>query len=480
MAQESDYKTTIKITGDTKDGEQGIQRVQTKLEKLKNTLNSWRTSLQSGMRSLAVFHLASEGVKSIIKDVTTLISYFKELRSSVERAAFASSVSKAAYATTKLADAQRDVNTQLKEQITLIQRAISLREMSSKGAKTFSDEQRAVDRAVALAGVSDPRQRQALENSFALEDEARKRSESGEDIAARIRRLTAEANAYDKGASRAQNVINQSYDQAAKESEIQGQLLQKYGNKSLASRRFDAMFGLETGEEELSASAARMQKIEETRRAAAEEKKTFEEEAAYRRAQIQILEKQQKDFEQLGTSAKEVADATWRKMDEADSAANKKLSDKLAANEAADKWARDFERASPAEKVTMLQDKENSARGRLESLRSALDAEMGKSVAERDQARMDELRTGMEAAQDEMFAARRQREGMAGPEGAAGGSFSLGGGSRLNAMGLGAGSGVQRVQQEMANSLKDLVRLGRDQLAALKEISTEDSGATFQ
>ena len=47
-------------------------------------------------------------------------------------------------------------------------------------------------------------------------------------------------------------------------------------------------------------------------------------------------------------------------------------------------------------------------------------------------------------------------------------------------MGLGAGSGVQRVQQEMANSLKDLVRLGRDQLAALKDINSEDGGATFQ
>ena len=47
-------------------------------------------------------------------------------------------------------------------------------------------------------------------------------------------------------------------------------------------------------------------------------------------------------------------------------------------------------------------------------------------------------------------------------------------------MGLGAGSGVQRVQQEMVNSLKDLVQLGRDQLAALKDIQNEDAGATFQ
>ena len=59
-------------------------------------------------------------------------------------------------------------------------------------------------------------------------------------------------------------------------------------------------------------------------------------------------------------------------------------------------------------------------------------------------------------------------------------AVTLGAGSRLNAMGLGAGSGVQRVQQEMANSLKDLVRLGRDQLAALKDIQNEDAGATFQ
>jgi hypothetical protein len=46
-------------------------------------------------------------------------------------------------------------------------------------------------------------------------------------------------------------------------------------------------------------------------------------------------------------------------------------------------------------------------------------------------------------------------------------------------MGLGAGSGVQRVQEQMAKSLADLVRLGKDQLNQLRGIRNEDSSATF-
>ena len=56
---------------------------------------------------------------------------------------------------------------------------------------------------------------------------------------------------------------------------------------------------------------------------------------------------------------------------------------------------------------------------------------------------------------------------------------TIGAGSRLNAMGLGAGSGVQRVQEQMAASLRDLVRLGNDQLSALQSIHNNESSAVF-
>lgn len=481
MANETDYKTTIKIEGDTKGAEAGIKRVETRLDKLKKSFTSLRASFSAGLRSLAVFHLASEGLKSLIKDVATIISAIKEMRSAAERAAFETVVAKAANETRNLADATRQVNDQLKNQIGLLSRAAALRDMGTKGAQSFSDEQRNVNRAVELAGVTDPRRRQALEDRYAREDEARSRADRSGDIAERIRRLTAEANAYDKGAGQARSLINKTWAQEERERGIQGQLLAKNSGKSYGSRLFDEMFGLNSGHDEaLKASTARQESLQATRLAAVEEERTFKQEAAYRRQQIIILQQQQKAFEQLGTSAAQVQEAAWAKIEAADAEASKKLSDKLATNEAADRWEREFAKASPAEKINMLQEKESSARNRLGTLQSALDEEMGKSVAERNQERMTELRNGIEQAQGEMFAARRQREGL--EEEAIGQrqSVSIGAGSRLNAMGLGAGSGVQRVQQEMVNSLKDLVRLGRDQLAALKDIQNEDAGATFQ
>ena len=462
MAQE-DYKTTIKIEGDTKSAESGIGRVKGAFSTLQTSLLKVRAAISSVMRAFGVFYLAFEGIKTAYENVRKLVELWKEYKTAAERAALASNIQKAVHETNRLADAQKNLNNQLKEQLTLVQRAASLRELGKSGAKTFTDEQRNANRAVELAGVTDPRQRQLLEDRYAREDEARRRAEMGNGLADRISTLRAEASAYATSAGNAGNIRRETTEQIDRELAIQRQQV-----------------ALGASDEEKEATKKRIEALEETRRQALKEQKAFEEEAAYRSQQIKILEQQQKAFEQLGTSAAQVQEAAWRKIEEADAEASRKLSEKLATNEAADKWERDFAKASPAQKINMLTDKESAARNRLGTLQSALDVEMGKSVAERDQERMSELRSGIETAQGEMFAARRQREGI---EAAAAGErqdVTIGAGSRLNAMGLGAGSGVQRVQQEMVNSLKDLVRLGRDQLAALKDIQNEDAGATFQ
>jgi hypothetical protein len=48
-------------------------------------------------------------------------------------------------------------------------------------------------------------------------------------------------------------------------------------------------------------------------------------------------------------------------------------------------------------------------------------------------------------------------------------------------MGLGAGSGVDRVQEQMASSLKELVRLGQQQIAEIKagNIRAADNVAVY-
>ncbi len=462
MAQE-DYKTTIKIEGETKSAEAGIGRVRGAFLTLQTSLLKVRAAISSVMRAFGVFFLAWQGLKAAYDGLHRLVELWKEYKTASERAALASYISKAVTETNRLAEAQRNLNNELKQQLTLVQRAASLRDLSKSGANTFADEQRNVNRAVELAGVTDPRQRQLLEDRYAREDEARRRAEMGSGLADRISNLRAEAGAYSASAAQAQK--------------IQGQTSAQLDRELLIAARQKE---LGASDEELAATRKRIEALEATRDAALKEQKTFEEEAAYRNQQIKILEQQQKAFEQLGTSAAQVQEAAWAKIEAADAEASLKLSEKLATNEAADRWEREFAKASPAEKINMLQEKESSARNRLNTLQSALDEEMGKSVAERDEARMADLRSGIETAQSEMFAARRQREGMEEEAVGARQSVSIGAGSRLNAMGLGAGSGVQRVQQEMANSLKDLVRLGRDQLSALQDIRNEDGGATFQ
>lgn len=462
MAQE-DYKTTIKIEGETKGAEAGIGRVKGAFLTLQTSLLKVRAAISSVMRAFGVFFLAWQGLKAAYDGLHRLVELWKEYKTASERAALATHISKAVQETNRLAEAQRNLNNELKQQLTLVQRAASLRDLSKSGANTFADEQRNVNRAVELAGVTDPRQRQLLEDRYAREDEARRRAEMGSGLADRISNLRAEAGAYSASAAQARQIQGQTSEQLDRELMI-------------AARQQE----LGASDEEKEATKKRIEALEATRDAALKEQKTFEEEAAYRNSQIKILEQQQKAFERLGTSAAQVQEAAWRKMDEADAEASRKLSEKLATNEAADRWEREFAKASPSEKIGMLQERESSARNRLGTLQSALDEEMGKSVAERNQERMAELRNGIEQAQDEMFAARRQREGLTEEAVGSRQSVSIGAGSRLNAMGLGAGSGVQRVQQEMANSLKDLVRLGRDQLSALKDIRNEDGGATFQ
>ena len=443
--------------------EEGAKRGKGAWESLIGTLAAARSMVTSVMRAFGLFYLAFEGLKSIYENTRKLVELWKEYKTAVERAALASDISCAAHETNRLAEAQKNLNTQLKEQLTLVQRAAALRDMGQSGAKAFTDEQRNVTRAIELAGATDPRQRQALEDRYTREDEARQRTETRQSLTGRIGQLSAEAQAYTASAAQARNLRAETSAQIDKELQIQAQ------QRTLGA-----------SDEEKEATRKRIEALEATRAAALKEQKTFEEEAAYRNQQVQILQMQLKAFEQLGTSAAQVQEAAWAKIEAADAEASKKLSEKLATNEAADRWERDFAKATPAEKINMLQEKESSARNRLGTLQSALDEEMGKSVADRDQTRLAELRNGIEQAQGEMFSARRQREGL--EEEAIGQrqSVSIGAGSRLNAMGLGAGSGVQRVQQEMANSLKDLVRLGRDQLAALKDIRNEDDGATFQ
>lgn len=500
MADKVDYKTTLRIEGDTRSAEAGIRRVSTRLQNLTNVAaevnrqlrsdrinsvlsgaasrmdrlvraaNNSRNAILAGMRSVAIFGLAVEGIRRLVELWQTANRLIEQFRTRLERAALASHVERAASETRRLVSAQGELNRQLKEQLDLLQRASTLREMRQSGFVAFEDQARDQARAVERAGVSDPRQLRALEDRYAAEDEARARARRSAGTAAQIDRLQAEADRYGAAAQGA--------------GARRGQLVRQLGDEDGILQR---QYALKASDEEIAATRKRLEALGEALKAAVEEQRTFELEAGYRRSQIAILKEQQRQFDalaQAGSPVQAAARLAWDRIDRADAEANARLAERLEANEASDRWERDFARATPAEKIEMLRTRENDARTRLGSLQDALAQEMGKEVAQRDEGRLGELRSGIERAQGEMFSARRQREAAedaaaAASTGERAWNVQVGGGSRLNAMGLGAGSGVQRVQEQMAKSLADLVRLGRDQLTQLRGLRSDESAATF-
>lgn len=493
MAQE-DYKTVIKIEGDSAGAQSAIGRAANSLRGLLAPLTAVRTAIGAVMRAMGVFYLAMEGVRLVV-------NAFKSLREWLNRAAVAAKElqdrlanESAANAAAHAAEAYKKLNKELAEANRLERERNAILDARKTKERDLEDADAERSKQIEISKL-DPASATYAEDKAAIERKyARQASETAlaranQDTREGAQRLYAEADQKDREAAEVEKVYQRQLNASDQFREIRWRTAMEARNGDE-----DAQRKAEAADKQWQQSYDEAMRTKEAMEALRKEADSLrlragEMAGGSRAAAIR------NEATQLGIDNQE-REAAARKEQEAkreaerDAEASKKLSEKLATNEAADRWEREFAKASPAEKINMLQQKESSARNRFGTLQSALDEEMGKPVAERNQKRMAELRNGIEQSQGAMFAARRQREGLEEREiveqiratdDVASGIVSVAPSqSRLNAMGLGAGSGVQRVQQEMVNSLKDLVRLGRDQLAALKDIQNEDAGATFQ
>lgn len=120
------------------------------------------------------------------------------------------------------------------------------------------------------------------------------------------------------------------------------------------------------------------------------------------------------------------------------------------------------------------QDQRNSAIAQIDAELAALENEERRAAAKRA---AKEAAEADKADEEERQSLASALEAMMQRTAAAG----MVSGNRLNAMGLGAGSGVDRVQDQMANSLKELVRLGQQQIAEIKagNIRAADNVAVY-
>lgn len=493
---DKDYKTTIKIEGDASGAAnaagkaaksvggigKAAQQVNGCFRRMLAPIAAVRTAVTSLMQAFGLFYLAFEGVNLLVKGFTALKEKMDEIRYAAARARMADEYNSAAAEADYLVKTQGRLNDLLKDELGLLAKRKELRELEEGGEAGFADEATRIRRAVELAGETDPNKRQLLQDRYAAEDEQRERTRRDTQLKNRISDLDEEDSAYTSKAKAAATRIEEIDRQIATQNDYYKRI---DGSTEVGKK----------GQEEI---LERLNALSKARKVAEEEKKTFEEEAAYRRRQIEVLQQQRRQYQSLASSAAVVADARWREKEAAQQRDQSDLDQRLERRRSEEAWKREFKEAgqvpeNPEERqLQMLQEREDRARTEMGELRKQYDAEMAKNVQSRDERLLDELKTGILDAQDRMFDARSQREGLADQMAQDAqnqldqyadrfaGAYAPGS-NRLTAMGLGAGSGVDRVQEQMASSLKELVRLGQQQIAEIKagNIRAADNVAVY-
>ena len=192
---------------------------------------------------------------------------------------------------------------------------------------------------------------------------------------------------------------------------------------------------------------------------------------------------------QLDNKEREQKAAADKKLQEKDAEQKRdveQFAGTLAAKAADRAWNKEYDEADSTRKRTMLLDKESTAAADLQTLRAQLDKEMEKDVGARDARRIAELKSGISDAQGRVYSAQDEAERLAKEDVknresmmCAMVSAAAPSGNRLTAMGLGAGSGVDRLQTQMADSLKHLVALSQQQISELRGIKEESLVATY-
>ena len=409
MANETDYKTVIKIEGDSAGAQNAIGRTANALKGLLAPLNAVRTAIGAVMSAMGVFYLAVEGFRLVVNAIKSLREWLnraavaaKELQ---DRLANESAANAAAHA----AEAYKKLNRELAEANRLERERNAILDARKATERNKQIEISKLDPASATYAED----KASIERKYARQASETALARANQDTREGARRLYAEADRRDREANEMQKV----YERQSGATDQYVELAWRYG--------MEARRGVEGAQEKHDAA-----------------------------------EQQWKQAHDEATKTKEAMEALRKEADSLRLRAGEMMGGSRAAairNEATQFGINNQEREAAARKE---QEAKREAERAAEAARREAErqAEADRQTKEREI--VEQIRATDDVASGIVSVSPSQ--------------------SRLNAMGLGAGSGVQRVQQEMVNSLKDLVRLGRDQLAALKDIQNEDSGATFQ
>lgn len=497
---DKDYKTTIVINADAANAVSALGHVS-------QSLSGVGRAVGAVMRTLSRLNWA-------IMAVQTIVSWVQQLREWSNRAATAArelaerlrdeSIATAAAHTS---EAYKKLNKELAEANRLEKERNQILDRRKSAQRDIEDANLEFSKASEIVAL-DPSQegyadaKAAIERKYERQAAETRFSREQEDATQESRRLYAEAARKEREANAMQKVADRQWKVAERRQDVSREADFAANRSGSAEDREKAEKSHKAWEAAYDAAKATQDAVDALRRDAASLRLQGGEiigspgararrDAALARADI------------AERDAAVAADARWREKEAAQQRDQSDLDQRLERRRSEEAWKREFKEAGqPAQpqapekpeerQLQMLQEREDQARTEMGELRKRYDAEMNKDVQSRDEQLLDELKTGILDAQDRMFDARSQREDLTDKlvqdaqnqldqyADRFAGAYAPGG-NRLTAMGLGAGSGVDRVQEQMASSLRELVRLGQEQIAEIKvgNIRAADNVAVY-
>lgn len=459
-----EYKTKIKIEGDTKGAEGAIARTSGALRGLLKPLTAIRSAIAMVSRAMGTFYLAAEGVRVAANLFRKLDEWIgkaarsaRELADRIEQSRMEGAAARAVIEYKKLNEALAEGNRLERERNEILDRRVS----TSRGiedARLELDKQLEIGR-LDPASKTYAEDKAAIERKYARESAANVSERASEDVRARLERSATEANAKDVAANQIDMLVNRLYE---RQSELSGR-----ANIISQTRPGDAdaqkmVESLNRMAEELSKQIGEALKNRDALRQEADSirRKSAEEVGANTAAKMRYSAR----MEEIATGEREAearkAEEEAKKRREAEARENSAKSEIAMQAEIAglDPSKKGFADAKAAIERTYR-------RRELEAKRDAATRDVDKLEAEAALAKLDN---------EERVANAKMKDPVTRE------NVTLSAGSRLNAMGLGSGSGVQRIQEQMATSLKDMVRFAREQLNTLKDIRNNETGAVFQ
>lgn len=404
---ETEHKTTIKIDGDAKGASAAIDKASSLLKgKLLSSLLAVRTVMSTISRALGVFWLAWNGIQLVIAGWQKLRDAMTATARAAERFALDVTLDRATRAADRLLGKQREINAEIAKRARLEAAARQAEETKQGAQSSLESARREVERETQLAGVSDPRQRRALQERLDAEDAARRAKDDDARNSKKLAQMWGEHALQKQLAESARERVNE-IDREILLQEIELKNLQEMEAKDdeMAATKEKSIEGrrknIEALQKERSESTAAAD-------AAIEAAKTTKEAAE---ALAEAMKSSRLATSERALAANVKQTAAWAETDREDRRGQEEMERQIAETKKRLGGGEPVE-SGDAARLAELQRRENEALIRLESAQRALAAELYRDVRQRSEERMDRAKAAAEEAQRDAIAAFEERRAL--------------------------------------------------------------------